>query len=114
MRHFWALFVSVTFIVVAAGSCGSGGGTNSSHFTDTTGTVTSTGSGMTSSTGTLTGSGGSGNPDGGPCPGQVTCASANAACGQIPDGCGALLDCGSCPAGETCGGGGTNNVCAPN
>jgi hypothetical protein len=41
---------------------------------------------------------------------QTTCALAGAACGQIPDGCGAMLDCGGCAAG-TCGGFGVANQC---
>ncbi|MHB8417735.1 MAG: Ig-like domain-containing protein [Myxococcales bacterium] len=48
--------------------------------------------------------------DGGGC-GLVTCASARATCGPIGDGCGGILDCGSCTAPETCGGGGTPSVC---
>ena len=32
-------------------------------------------------------------------------------CGPIGDGCGRTLDCGDCPAGSTCGGGGTPGVC---
>jgi hypothetical protein len=32
-------------------------------------------------------------------------------CGSISDGCGSTLDCGSCPTGETCGGGGAPNQC---
>jgi hypothetical protein len=33
-------------------------------------------------------------------------------CGSVPDGCGGNADCGSgCPPGQTCGGGGTPNVC---
>src|SRR5581483_1981379 len=43
--------------------------------------------------------------------GLVTCASMNAACGPIGDGCGGKLDCGSCPAPQTCGGGGTAFQC---
>ena len=41
----------------------------------------------------------------------VTCASANATCGPIGDGCGGVIDCGSCTAPETCGGGGTPFMC---
>jgi hypothetical protein len=41
----------------------------------------------------------------------TTCAAHNASCGSIPDGCGGVLDCGSCPAGTTCGGGGVPNQC---
>jgi hypothetical protein len=41
----------------------------------------------------------------------TTCAAQGATCGTIPDGCGNTLDCGSCAAPQTCGGGGTANVC---
>lgn len=34
------------------------------------------------------------------------------ACGDLPDGCGAVLHCGGCPLGEACGGSGQPNVCA--
>ena len=50
----------------------------------------------------------------GPCMGSgspTTCVAAGAQCGTIQDGCGGVLDCGSCPAGQTCGGGGGPNVC---
>src|SRR6266545_4100040 len=40
-----------------------------------------------------------------------TCASLSAQCGDVPDGCGKALECGGCPQGETCGGGGLANVC---
>ncbi len=43
--------------------------------------------------------------------GLTTCASQNATCGPIGDGCGGILQCGSCPTGETCGGGGVNFQC---
>ncbi len=44
-----------------------------------------------------------------------TCAQIPATCGMQSDGCGGLIDCGVCPAGQTCGGGGTPNQCgAPN
>jgi MYXO-CTERM domain-containing protein len=32
-------------------------------------------------------------------------------CGVVPDGCGGTHDCGGCTAPQTCGGGGTPNVC---
>jgi hypothetical protein len=41
----------------------------------------------------------------------TTCAAAGAECGSLGDGCGGTLQCGTCPQGETCGGGGTANVC---
>ncbi len=41
-----------------------------------------------------------------------TCADAGAKCGQVANGCGGLTpSCGTCPAGETCGGGGKPGVC---
>jgi hypothetical protein len=43
----------------------------------------------------------------------TTCAAQGKNCGAIPNGCGDTLNCGdTCPDGdETCGGGGTPNVC---
>jgi hypothetical protein len=40
-----------------------------------------------------------------------TCAQAGANCGQVADGCGQILSCGTCIAPQTCGGGGTANLC---
>jgi len=41
----------------------------------------------------------------------TTCETAGATCGDVPDTCGGTLSCGSCPDGETCGGGGAANEC---
>ncbi len=42
----------------------------------------------------------------------TTCAAEGKNCGDIPDGCGNSLNCGTCDGGnETCGGDGTSNVC---
>src|SRR5262245_22917974 len=41
----------------------------------------------------------------------ATCASLHKGCGAVPDGCGGYVSCGTCPDGETCGGGGAANVC---
>jgi hypothetical protein len=42
----------------------------------------------------------------------ATCATLGFNCGPAGDGCGGLLDCGTCTTGcETCGGGGTPSVC---
>lgn len=43
-----------------------------------------------------------------------TCDALGADCGSMPDGCGGLLNCGTCTAPDTCGGGGTANVCGSN
>ncbi len=46
-----------------------------------------------------------------------TCVQLAATCGSAPDGCGGKVECGSCPNGQICGGGGANkcgtNACAP-
>jgi hypothetical protein len=52
--------------------------------------------------------------DAGPPPSctPLTCATANANCGQVADGCGGLTaDCGGCVAPSICGGGGVANQC---
>jgi hypothetical protein len=53
-----------------------------------------------------TGIGDDGSPgtDGG-CVRGATCAGR---CGQVVDSCGAIIDCGACASGQTCGGGGPN------
>jgi hypothetical protein len=55
-------------------------------------------------------SGKCGVPDGGTCSPR-TCTGQGFNCGPAGDGCGGLLACGTCPAGETCGGGGKSGVC---
>ncbi len=40
-----------------------------------------------------------------------TCKDAKANCGPVGDGCGGLIECGTCAGEETCGGGGTPSVC---
>jgi hypothetical protein len=40
-----------------------------------------------------------------------TCDARGASCGLINDGCGGLVECGGCPEGQTCGGGGEPNAC---
>lgn len=51
-----------------------------------------------------------GAKDSGPCA-PTTCLEQNVECGDIVDGCGGVLNCGSCDQGESCGGGGQLNVC---
>jgi hypothetical protein len=48
----------------------------------------------------------------------TTCGAQGVECGHAGDGCGALLDCGTCPTGQFCGGGGpgkcgTSTSCTP-
>ena len=40
-----------------------------------------------------------------------TCAKVKAQCGKLADGCGSILDCGSCTAPLVCGGSGIANQC---
>lgn len=40
-----------------------------------------------------------------------TCLQLGVGCGSVDDGCGTTIDCGSCAAPETCGGGGVENQC---
>jgi hypothetical protein len=56
--------------------------------------------------------GGAGQDASGPPPCQpATCAALGKDCGQVSNGCGGTLSCGTCPAGLTCGGNGAANVC---
>jgi hypothetical protein len=41
----------------------------------------------------------------------TTCAAQSATCGEIDDGCGNILSCGSCTSPASCGGGGVPNTC---
>jgi hypothetical protein len=50
-------------------------------------------------------------PDGGLCT-PKTCADVGANCGAVSNGCGGLLQCGTCDAGASCGIGDAANVCA--
>jgi hypothetical protein len=44
---------------------------------------------------------------------RSTCASVGADCGNLSDGCGGTLSCGSCDGGQACGAGALPNRCAP-
>jgi hypothetical protein len=56
--------------------------------------------------------GASGSGDGGACQPASCTPLGGQYCGLIGDGCGGRLDCGSaCPMAQTCGGGGTKNLC---
>jgi hypothetical protein len=67
-------------------------------------------------TGEICGGGGLANVcGGGDCERLRGCTQQSGAryCGIVGDGCGRTLDCGRCPAGQTCGGGGVTAVCSP-
>ncbi|HQB46474.1 MAG TPA: hypothetical protein PLV85_22870, partial [Polyangiaceae bacterium] len=61
------------------------------------------GTGGSAGTGGSSASGGSGGSTDACVP--ITCEEKSAECGTISDGCGSTIDCGSCTAPETCGGG---------
>jgi hypothetical protein len=48
----------------------------------------------------------------GPCS-SLTCDDQNIDCGPAGDGCGNVLQCGTCPTGQTCGGGGFGQCGGP-
>jgi hypothetical protein len=50
-------------------------------------------------------------PDTPPACVPTTCALQGVGCGPSGDGCGGTLQCGTCPSGQTCGGGGTPSQC---
>lgn len=56
------------------------------------------------------GGGSVGGGGGGTCT-PATCTGLGKDCGPVADGCGGLLDCGTCTGPDTCGGGGTASVC---
>lgn len=51
-----------------------------------------------------------GTRDGGPCV-PTTCAALGVTCGPVGNGCGGMIDCGSCTLPDTCGGGGVLGHC---
>jgi hypothetical protein len=57
-----------------------------------------------------TGLGDGGQGDGGSSCSPISCQALGVTCGMQGDGCGGVLDCGSCPSGQFCGGAGFN-VC---
>ena len=112
MRHLFALLAGCGAVAAAVVSCspGSPAVTSTGHFG---GNTSGTGTGAHTGTGGSTGVGINidGGDDGPNCAGATTCAQQNVKCGPIGDGCGGTLECGTCPATETCGGGGTPGVC---
>jgi hypothetical protein len=110
MRNRWVGFVAVGALLSATMGCGSG--SSGEGFGDG-------GVPMDSGPGGHVGDGGTGMPDTGPgtqpdgqTPGctPLACEEVDKDCGQVADGCGGWMNCGTCGEGEFCGGGGPN-VC---
>ncbi len=85
MRHLLAFLVAACVAVMAAASCGSSESSQPA--------------------------GRDAGIDGTSCT-PTTCTAAGAQCGSVGDGCGGMLDCGSCQFGMACGAGGTPNRCS--
>ena len=103
-RFFAVAVISFSLAVVAA-ACGSngdsvfGGATDSGFDFDAGGAETGA---FTTDSGGGTG--------GGSCT-KLTCADLGINCGPAGDGCGGLIECGTCTGTQTCGGGGIPSVC---
>jgi hypothetical protein len=97
-------FAIVLLLCGAVTSCGAAG-----QFTGGLGSDGSAGSGDDGSVGLLNDGSLFAMGDGGGCK-PKTCQQQGFNCGPNSDGCGGLLDCGTCASGQTCGGGGFN-VC---
>jgi hypothetical protein len=110
MRHAFPLIFVVAAVVAVVVSCSPASTRSGSSNAGGAASGSSSNAGGNSGTGglSLAGSGGSG---GATCAGATTCAKAGVSCGPIGDGCGGILQCGTCAAGKTCGGGGTSGVC---
>ncbi len=104
LLSFLALFLAVATLVPACS-----GPSSSSELFDPDGGLNDGGSGLANVGGGEAGLGDGGGRYADGCVPQ-SCESVAANCGKIPDGCG-TRSCGTCAAGETCGGAGTANVC---
>lgn len=99
------------------GTSGTGGGLSGTGGGLATGGGMTTGGGTGGAMGGGSTAGGGGSTDGGSDGGStqicnlVSCASANANCGPVGDGCGGFINCGTCTPPQTCGGGGTPSQC---
>jgi hypothetical protein len=96
----WLLVLGMGLASMGCGSSDTGPGFDGDAGTGTDSGPALDGGGMTP------------DPDGGPsgCTPR-TCAEAGKDCGPVADGCGNLIECGTCEAPETCGGGGEASVC---
>jgi hypothetical protein len=96
-------------VAAVAIACGS---SDSSQFTDPNAGLDE--AGVTPPTGTFVPAEAGPTTDGGPSTCKpLTCVDRKATCGPIGDGCGNVVQCGTCDAtkGETCGGGGVPSAC---
>ena len=85
------------------------GGTGGNHGGGPDASAAATGDDMSIPQGGGGGGGGGVGGNGPTC--KVTCAQLGANCGPQGDGCGGMIDCGSCSAPDSCGGGGMPSVC---
>jgi len=105
LRWLWVPFAACLLVLTGCGGSGTDGSTfdePDAGFTYLDATVPSL---LTDAT--------TGTPEGSTCTPR-TCVQAGTNCGPVADGCGGLLQCGTCPAPSTCGGGGTPSQCGGN
>src|SRR5262245_1728145 len=106
MRYLWALLLGLAPLIVVAGACSPtnpgttfGGSAGMATATGGSGTTSTSSTTTTSDDGGFTFNDGS-NMEAG-CTAMKTCADEGANCGPIGDGCGGIIDCGTCTAPET-------------
>ncbi|MHB8419433.1 MAG: hypothetical protein ACYDCL_15265 [Myxococcales bacterium] len=111
-RPLWGLALALALTSNPGCNCGkpATGGNGGSGTGGSAGAGSSGGSATAGSTGGASAGSSNGGSTGAGC-GLRSCASAKATCGPIGDGCGGVLECGSCTPPESCGGGGTPSVC---
>lgn len=107
------LALTSCFVVGCSDDTGSGASGATGSGASSAGGNSAGGNGGDTTSGFTGGGGSSGTSMG--C--MKTCADIGAECGMQADGCGGVIDCGTCTAPETCGGGGANKcgtqACVP-
>ena len=106
--RFWQIFVVLVATGGTVAACGSDAGTSTFPNGGDDASVPTTDGGDTD--GPVFQNEGGSREAGGNCT-PKTCAQVNVGCGPAGDGCGGLLQCGTCTAPATCGGGGTSSQC---
>ena len=118
MRQIIALLSATSMLTVAIAACSPAQPSIAYGGNGGTGTDTGAHGGTGTGKGGDIGIGNNAGTGGAMCAGATTCEEQGVTCGPVGDGCGGIIECGDCPAGDTCGGGGIPGkcgsvVCAP-